>query len=335
MTTNENEKFSQALDLIETNEPATVIRGIIMLEGIGDEKSLRVVAALAQSPIKAVRFQAERVLQKLSEAGCRLSSESGNQEEIAAQVIEDGKGILRQTYAVISKNFSAVFFLFSALSLAKGGLFFLLLEFFQLRGIFGAGFLYSILAFALVQAFYLPLVWHYGGSLFCRGLPGYVKTERPQKGLALARYIFLLKSVTTGFLPMVIIAVFALPLHFAVPLFLLFLPVSMKLYYLFIPLLPLQIMNLKLWQTPMENCLRVFARANQLMSRFLRPGFLLVSISGTMIFLLVTGLLFVINANLSLQGFWLGILAAESVVSPIWMCFRMVFSFLFFPEAER
>lgn len=328
---NQDSEFIKALELIESEEPASRIAGLLILEALANEKSARVVESLTKDPSTAVSFQAERIFKRFREMGIAASkSDQPNQSENAL-LIRSGPDLLKTAVIHIAKNFSKIYLLFLPFAVLKILFLILLTKAFQIF-VLNETIQLSFLIFLLTNCLINPLIWHLWGYSFSSSIPNFTCRDKHRRTLDFSYLSTLFCSQLFTIFPLII--AFA-PFYFGKPgviTFILLLPLSTKIFFLASPLMPLKIMRLRSWLSPIENCVKLFARSNKLMVDFLRPGFLFFITALSGIFTFLVGLLWVMKISFSPPHLWVGFLISESLIAPIWMGYRIIFSLLFFPE---
>lgn len=324
-----NSTFSKALDLVESPEPVQRINGLLLLESLGDEKSCRVIQKLAKDPSAGVSFQAERILKKFCIQG---SYEEKKESLPETMIIRSGFEILRETISLCRRHFASICALYWLLAGIKTIIILVLAQYSEAfdKDFYSAW--RAIPVLISVNALTLPMIWRFWGVRTANRLPTYLNRDRNIFRPGIGSYTSLLRSELLSQMPLLVLLLLFVPKPLNLIMFVVFLPVALKFTYLTLPLMPLKIMQLKLWQSPFESCLRLFMRSGNLITEFYRPGLFFYALGQVIISLLLIGAFKAVTGEILPGSIFFCLLISELVVAPVWLSYRLIFALLFFCE---
>jgi hypothetical protein len=327
--------FEDALTLIENEEPASRIQGLLLLEKIADKRSFRVANSLKEDSAQSVRFQAERICKTFIDKGIDITQDKKQQTIQAIKRISSGSDILKETISKILANLKNILPGYLGLNLIKIVAAIALIKLSINNQAQIPSLPMALICYLIFEAIFKSLLWHFTGNKIAASIPNYVNRSKTVAKLSLPQFTKLLKGSLFELIPIIAVTILlALPMKLALPAILLFIPLGTKLFYLSLTLLPLKVMSLRLWQTPLEKSLKLFLHSNNILSDFYRAGLFcwILSLIGfsSIIALGIKQLAGAFTFSTLLGSY----LLAEVIVTPIWICYRLIATLLFVPDEE-
>ena len=327
--------FEDALTLIENEEPSSRIQGLLLLEKIADKRSFRVANSLKEDSAQSVRFQAERICKAFIDKGLDITQDKKSAPTQVIKRISSGSDILKESISKILSNLENILPGYLGLNLIKIGAAITLIKLSidnqqQIPSLFIA-----LICYLVFEVFFKSLLWHFTGNRIATSIPNYVNRSKTVMKLSLSQLTNLLKGSLFELIPIMAVTILlALPMKLALPAVLLFVPLGTKLFYLSLTLLPLKVMSLRLWQTPLEKSLKLFLHSNNILAGFYRVGLFcwILSLIGfsSVIALGIKQATGAFTFSTLLGSY----LLAEVVVTPFWICYRLIATLLFVPDEE-
>lgn len=100
--------FKVALDNIESSDPLRRRQGILILERLGDARSLRVIAALATDPDLTIARYARSAAKKLETLGVRWRGTRRTRKKLRRESIKSGLEVMDEVFFIIHRTFRSL-----------------------------------------------------------------------------------------------------------------------------------------------------------------------------------------------------------------------------------